>query len=133
MRNLWLVGSNDERLVSEMTRLLAHRGPDGDGTRVFPARDGRPPAALGHRRLSIIDPTPRGAQPMSWSNERYWITYNGELYNFRALKAELEGDGIRFRTSCDTEVLVAMFARYGPEPPAHRHSHGEAPSVPQAR
>ena len=107
------VGSDDERLVAAMTRLLEHRGPDGEGTRAFPAADGRPPACLGHRRLSIIDPTPRGAQPMSWEG-RYWITYNGELYNFRKLRADLERDGFRFRTDCDTEVLVAMFARYGP-------------------
>jgi asparagine synthase (glutamine-hydrolysing) len=108
------VGSDDERLVGVMTRLLAHRGPDGEGTRVFAAANDRPPAALGHRRLSIIDPTQRGAQPMSWSDERYWITYNGELYNFPALKAALEREGARFRTSCDTEVLVAMFAHHGP-------------------
>jgi asparagine synthase (glutamine-hydrolysing) len=108
------VGSDDERLVGAMTRLLAHRGPDGDGTRVFAAADGRPPAALGHRRLSILDPTLRGAQPMSWCDERYWITYNGELYNFPTLKSQLEREGLRFRTSCDTEVLLAMFAHHGP-------------------
>lgn len=108
------VGSDDERLVTTMTRVLAHRGPDGEGIRVFPPSGGRPPAALGHRRLSIIDPTPRGAQPMSWGNERYWITYNGELYNFRQLRTDLEREGIRFRTDCDTEVLLAMFAQYGP-------------------
>ena len=107
------VGSDDERLVGEMTALLAHRGPDGDGTRVFAPAGRRPPAALGHRRLSIIDPTPRGAQPMSWSDGRYWITYNGELYNFPELKRELEASGVRFRTACDTEVLLAMFARHG--------------------
>ena len=106
------VGSDDERLVAEMTRLLEHRGPDGDGTRAFPSKDDRPPACLGHRRLSIIDPTPRGAQPMAWDG-RYWITYNGELYNFPELRVDLEREGFRFRTGCDTEVLVAMFARHG--------------------
>jgi asparagine synthase (glutamine-hydrolysing) len=108
------VGSDDERLVAAMTGLLEHRGPDGDGTRAFAAKDDRPPACLGHRRLSIIDPTPRGAQPMAWDG-RYWITYNGELYNFPKLRADLEHDGFRFRTGCDTEVLVAMFARHGPD------------------
>jgi asparagine synthase (glutamine-hydrolysing) len=107
------VGSDDERLVTTMTRLLAHRGPDGEGIRVFPASGGRPPATLGHRRLSIIDPSPRGAQPMAWADGRYWITYNGELYNFRKLRADLEREGTRFRTECDTEVLIAMYARYG--------------------
>jgi asparagine synthase (glutamine-hydrolysing) len=106
------VGRDDERLVAAMTRLLEHRGPDGEGTLAFPSTDGHPPACLGHRRLSIIDPTPRGAQPMAW-NDRYWITYNGELYNFPELRAGLERDGFHFRTGCDTEVLVAMFARYG--------------------
>ncbi len=108
------VGSDDERLVTVMTRLLAHRGPDGEGVRVFAASGRRPPAALGHRRLSIIDPSPRGAQPMAWGDGRYWITYNGELYNFRKLRAGLERNGTRFRTECDTEVLLAMFALHGP-------------------
>jgi len=109
------VGRADEKLTRTMTGLLAHRGPDGEGVRCFPAADGRAPAALGHRRLSILDPTPRGAQPMSYADERYWITYNGELYNFRALRAELERDGFSFRSDCDTEVLLAMYARYGAE------------------
>ena len=96
-----------------MTRSLAHRGPDGDGVRRLPARNGGPNAALGHRRLSIIDPTDRGAQPMSYADGRYWITYNGELYNFRELRAELERDGFAFDSECDTEVLLAMYARDG--------------------
>ena len=97
-----------------MTRSLAHRGPDGEGVRAFASRDGGLPATLGHRRLAIIDPTPRGAQPMASADQRYWITYNGELYNFRELRAELERDGERFRSDCDTEVLLAMWARHGP-------------------
>jgi asparagine synthase (glutamine-hydrolysing) len=107
------VGRDDDALAATMTRLLAHRGPDGEGVRTFPAANGRMPAALGHRRLSIIDPSPRGAQPMAWGDERYWITYNGELYNFTALRDQLERDGVRFRSNCDTEVLLAMFARFG--------------------
>ena len=96
-----------------MTRTIAHRGPDGEGIRRLPS-DGRgPDAALGHRRLRIIDPTERGAQPMSYADGRYWITYNGELYNFRELRAELERDGFAFASDCDTEVLLAMYARDG--------------------
>src|SRR5205807_2385799 len=100
-------GKADEGLVTTMTDLLVHRGPDGEGIRLFDAGGNRPPAALGHRRLSIIDPSPRGAQPMAWDNGRYWITYNGELYNFPELKTRLERQGAHFRSHCDTEVLLA--------------------------
>jgi asparagine synthase (glutamine-hydrolysing) len=96
-----------------MTRLMLHRGPDGEGVRCFPSVEGSVPAALGHRRLSIIDPTPRGAQPMSYADGRYWITYNGELYNFKQLRKDLRRDGFDFVTETDTEVLLAMYIRYG--------------------
>jgi asparagine synthase (glutamine-hydrolysing) len=108
-----IVGKADEALVRAMTTALAHRGPDGEGTRCFASRDGRPAASLGHRRLTIIDPTERGAQPMEYANGRYWIVYNGELYNFRELRHELEAAGDHFRSDCDTEVLLAMYRRYG--------------------
>jgi asparagine synthase (glutamine-hydrolysing) len=108
-----VVGAADAPLVEAMTATLLHRGPDGGGLRAFPSRNGRLPATLGHRRLSIIDPTDRGTQPMGYGDGRYWITYNGELYNFRALRAELEREGFAFRTECDTEVLLAMYVRHG--------------------
>jgi len=108
-----VVGRADEQLIARMTRVLAHRGPDGEGTRVFAGADGAPPASLGHRRLAIIDTSERGAQPMSLADRRYWITYNGEIYNFRALRAELERDGCVFRSDSDTEVLLALYARDG--------------------
>src|SRR4051812_30899692 len=107
------VGLADERLVEAMSESMAHRGPDGQGTRCFPSDNGRVPAAFGHRRLSIIDPTPRGAQPMSYADGRYWITYNGELYNFKELRRELVSDGYSFDSDCDTEVMLAMYARHG--------------------
>lgn len=108
------VGVADERLMERMASTMRHRGPDGDGVRCFAADGGRPPASLGHRRLSIIDPTPRATQPMAYGEgQRYWITYNGELYNFRELRRELEADGFAFRTECDTEVMLAMYARHG--------------------
>jgi asparagine synthase (glutamine-hydrolysing) len=109
------VGTADEQAVLAMTRLMRHRGPDGEGVRCFPSVDGSVPTALGHRRLSIIDPTPRGAQPMSYADGRYWITYNGELYNFKQLRQDLERDGFAFVTETDTEVLLAMYARYEAE------------------
>lgn len=95
-----------------MTKRLAHRGPDGHGTRSFPA-DGGLPASIGHRRLSILDPGPRGAQPMCTPDGRHWLTYNGEIYNFRELRRDLERAGHRFRSDCDTEVVLAMYAQYG--------------------
>ena len=104
------VGRADERELGLMTDAMAHRGPDGRGVVTFP---GDPPAGLGHRRLAILDPTPAGAQPMSFA-ERWWITYNGELYNFRELRAELEAAGERFASDCDTEVLLRLFALEGP-------------------
>jgi len=108
-----VVGRADERLLRKMTSTMVHRGPDGGGVRCFLSEDGRVPVGLGHRRLSIIDPSDRAAQPMAYADSRYWITYNGELYNFRALRAELEADGLTFRSDCDTEVVVAMYARHG--------------------
>jgi asparagine synthase (glutamine-hydrolysing) len=105
------VGHADERELGLMTDAMSHRGPDGRGVVTFP---GDPPAGLGHRRLAIIDPTPAGAQPMSFA-DRWWMTYNGELYNFRELRAELEATGERFRSDCDTEVLLRLFALEGPE------------------
>jgi asparagine synthase (glutamine-hydrolysing) len=92
-----------------MTETLAHRGPDGAGIKVF---DGDQPAGIGNRRLAILDPSPAGAQPMSHDG-RWWITYNGELYNFRELRRELELSGERFRTGTDTEVLLRMFVVHG--------------------
>ena len=106
------VGRADERLISAMTSAIAHRGPDGHGIRLFPGSEAGPPAALGHRRLAIIDPSPRGAQPMSYASDRYWVTYNGELYNFRELRSELERDGVAFVSDSDTEVLLALYARH---------------------
>src|SRR6266511_1120731 len=108
-----VAGRMDEPLVRTMCEAIEHRGPDGWGVRGFEALEGRPPATLGHRRLSIIDPSERGAQPMATADGRFWVTYNGELYNFRELRSELEGGGISFRSDCDTEVLLAMYARHG--------------------
>ena len=108
------MGRADGSLIEAMNSIQAHRGPDGAGVQVFPAADGSTPVALGHRRLSIIDPSERGAQPMAWADGRYWITYNGELYNFKSLRSELKADGVRFATECDTEVLLAMYEAFGP-------------------
>ncbi|MHB8490727.1 MAG: asparagine synthase (glutamine-hydrolyzing) [Solirubrobacteraceae bacterium] len=107
------IGIADEGVVRGMNSALAHRGPDGAGIQLFAGAGSRPPCALGHTRLSIIDTSERGAQPMSDASGRYWITYNGEIYNFRELRTELVRDGHRFRSDSDTEVLVELFARHG--------------------
>lgn len=100
----------DERVVTRMTNVLAHRGPDGAGTCVRP--DER--VALGHRRLSIIDLSDAGHQPMSNEDGTVWITYNGEVYNHAELRAELEGRGHRFRSATDTEAIVHLYEEEGP-------------------
>ncbi|HWS87098.1 MAG TPA: hypothetical protein VN282_09055 [Pyrinomonadaceae bacterium] len=99
----------DGGVVGAMTRALAHRGPDGEGVHVEGA------LGLGHRRLAILDLSPAGRQPMSFADGRYWITYNGEIYNFIELRRELEGLGYSFRTQADTEVILAAYDRWGPD------------------
>jgi asparagine synthase (glutamine-hydrolysing) len=91
--------------------VVAHRGPDGFGWRRFDSAAG--PVALGHRRLSIIDLSDAAQQPMAYAEERYWVVYNGEIYNYLELRAELEAAGRHFRTRSDTEVLLAAFAQWG--------------------
>lgn len=96
--------------VARMLRALKHRGPDDEGTWVSERRD----AALAHARLAIIDLSPAGHQPMISADGRFVIVFNGEIYNFRALREELEGAGVGFSTHSDTEVLLQLYARLGP-------------------
>lgn len=95
------------RLIEAMTDIMAHRGPDDEGFFV----DG--PVALGHRRLSIIDLSAAGHQPMATPDGKHVLVYNGELYNFRELRAELEGLGWRFRSASDTEVMLYALVQWG--------------------
>jgi asparagine synthase (glutamine-hydrolysing) len=97
------------RQVSAMADELAYRGPDGAGGWADPQAG----VALGHRRLSVIDLSPDGAQPMISSCGRYVLSYNGEIYNFRELRRELEAAGRRFRGTSDTEVLVEALGAWG--------------------
>jgi asparagine synthase (glutamine-hydrolysing) len=94
--------------VRAMTELLAHRGPNDVGT----AELG--PIVLGQRRLSILDLSSRGHQPMASPDGRFHIVHNGEIYNFLELRSELEGLGVRFTTETDTEVILAAHAVWGP-------------------
>jgi len=97
----------DEAVVRRMSDALAHRGPDGEGQWV--ERN----VGLGHRRLAIIDLSPAGIQPMLSADERYVLSYNGEIYNFRELRAELEAMGRVFRSRTDGEVLLQAYMAWG--------------------
>jgi asparagine synthase (glutamine-hydrolysing) len=104
-----------------MCGALAHRGPDGSGATLFVDADGRSRTGFAHRRLSIIDTSAAGTQPMgvdcdrcgAHSLEDLALTYNGELYNFPELKAELQSLGHSFRTGTDTEVLLHLYGEHG--------------------
>jgi asparagine synthase (glutamine-hydrolysing) len=98
----------DLAAIRRMTAALAHRGPDGEGTWRQDA------AALGHRRLSILDLTDRGAQPMTDDELGLSIVYNGLVYNYEDLRRELQASGYRFCTDTDTEVLLKAYHAWGP-------------------
>src|SRR2546429_4105619 len=96
----------DRETIEQMAHSIAHRGPDDEG--FFIAG----PIGLGFRRLSIID-LAGGHQPMSDAEETVWIIFNGEIYNYRELRAELQGKGHQFKTNCDTEVIVHGYREWG--------------------
>src|SRR5262249_27931813 len=98
----------DDRLVRRMAAQLARRGPDAEGVLL----DG--PVALGHRRLKIID-LEGGVQPLANEDGSVWVVFNGEIYNFAELRADLEARGHRFRTRSDTEAIVHAYEEYGPD------------------
>ena len=120
------VGSFSERLLHGMNASIGHRGPDHADTLILTPPD-RPAIGLAHRRLSIIDLSAAGQQPMSTTcsgcgvssqaspHTRLWLTYNGEIYNYRSLRADLERKGHHFHSSTDSEVLLHLYAEEGPE------------------
>ncbi len=99
------------QIVQRMNTCVAHRGPDADGT--WADADGR--CVFGQRRLSIVDTSDAGRQPYASGDGRWWLTFNGEIYNFQEIKAELERAGVRFRGRTDTEVLIEAVAFWGME------------------
>ena len=105
-----LGATTDPRVVERMTETLRHRGPDDGGTWT----DGG--VGLGSRRLAVIDLSPRARQPIANEDGQVRVVFNGELYNFRELRAELESKGHRFRSDTDTEVIVHLDEEEGVEP-----------------
>jgi asparagine synthase (glutamine-hydrolysing) len=99
----------DEDLVTRMAQVIGHRGPDQHGVYTDDS------VSLGHRRLSIIDLSDSGRQPLSNEDGSVWVTYNGEIYNFRELREALEAKGHVFRSRTDTEVIVHAYEEYGPD------------------
>lgn len=100
------IKEKDRILLQNMSGRMKHRGPDGEGY-FYTAHTG-----MAHRRLSIIDPTEHGSQPMTYK-ENYTIVFNGEIYNYIEIKRELLKKGYTFRSDCDTEVLLAAYDCYG--------------------
>ena len=100
---------NDKKLMGEMCEIIAHRGPNSQGIYVDEG------ISLGNRRLSIIDVSDRGKMPMSNADGTLVITYNGEIYNFKEIKKDLEVKGHRFRSNTDTEVILYAYQEYGSE------------------
>jgi len=98
---------HDPSVLRKMTDVLIHRGPDDSGYAIFPT------ASLGHRRLSIVDTSSCGHQPMCDDRGEVWITYNGEVYNFEEKKKLLQKHGYRFKSRTDTEVVLYLYKEFG--------------------
>ena len=95
--------------ILNFNKSLIHRGPDDNGIYI----NSNKKISLGHCRLNIIDLTQNGKQPMSYLNDRYWITFNGEIFNFLELKKELKFFGYKFYNNTDTEVILASYDKWG--------------------
>lgn len=101
----------EEETVRKMSSQMIHRGPDDEG--IYINNVEKPSVGLGHRRLSIIDLSPAGHQPMSNEDGTIWLIFNGEIYNYKELRIELENKLHRFKTSTDTETLIHLYEEYG--------------------
>ncbi len=96
-------------ILRKMTNVIAHRGPDSEGFYIDSF------IGLGHRRLAIIDLSPAGHQPMLTQDGQKALVYNGEVYNFQELRAELESHGHQFRSRTDSEVILHAYFEWGPK------------------
>ena len=107
----------DDRAVARMRDVLVHRGPDGAGAFCERSDDGAM-VALGHRRLSIVD-LAHGAQPMASDDGALQLVYNGEVYNHPEVQRDMEREGVRYHTHCDTESVLRLYERHGVRAPEH--------------
>ncbi len=103
----------DKKVLKDMTRMLSHRGPDDEGYFIGPSQAKN--IGLGHRRLSILDLSPLGHQPMFYDNKNLVIVFNGEIYNYLEIRQELSRLGYKFRSQSDTEVILAAYQEWGIE------------------
>jgi asparagine synthase (glutamine-hydrolysing) len=108
-----MAGIVDEPLLREMLSITRHRGPNDSGTYIAEGSTAASRVAIGNNRLSIIDLSPAGHQPMCNEDGTVWVAYNGETYNFPELRQELLNDGHQFKSHTDTEVLVHLYEKYG--------------------
>ncbi len=106
-----IMNGGNAQLLACMNTAIAHRGPDDEGVEWFANSS----SGLAHRRLSIIDLSPAGHQPMCNQAGHLWITFNGEIYNYAEIREELESAGVRFRSHSDTETLLYSYERWGEE------------------
>lgn len=108
---VWYFNQNENvnPLLQQITESISHRGPDGYGYYI----DDQEAFGLGHRRLAILDLSERGKQPLSYGDNRYWISFNGEIYNFLEIRHELSALGYQFKTETDTEVILAAYIHWG--------------------
>src|SRR5215813_1020897 len=109
-----VAGQATEELLTRMLDRIAHRGPDDRGVYFARSKAGEA-IGLGHQRLSIIDLSSAGHEPMSDDQQRVWLTYNGEIYNFRSIRAELKDRGYEFRSDTDAEVIIYSYLEWGYE------------------
>lgn len=104
-----IVNWGDEIVLQKITSIIEHRGPDDSGMKWFHDSN----TGLGHRRLSIIDLSPAGHQPMCNDEGNLWITFNGEIYNYKEIRQELVAIGYRFKSHSDTEVIIKAYEEWG--------------------
>src|SRR5262245_22518734 len=99
----------EAELLASMATTMQHRGPDDMGVWVAPDAQ----VGFAHRRLSIIDLSPAGHQPMATPDQKVWITFNGEIYNYLDLRKDLEARGHTFRSHSDTETILYLYREHG--------------------